>query len=148
MTAPTLWWLMTFALVALELVTGTIYALLVAIGFAVGALAAHLGAAMPTQIVSAAVACMAFVGGWYLRASRRPKARLSDVQIDVGEQDQRAGLERGPNGRGPLPRRHLAGQAGVRRTDRARAAPHRRRAGQFPGRRTHRLMRCRPASHH
>jgi membrane protein implicated in regulation of membrane protease activity len=86
MTAPTLWWLMTFALVALELVTGTIYALLVAIGFAVGALAAHLGAAMPTQIVSAAVACMAFVGGWYLRASRRPKARLSDVQIDVGEQ--------------------------------------------------------------
>ena len=42
MTAPTLWWLMTFLLVALELVTGTIYALLVAIGFAVGALAAHL----------------------------------------------------------------------------------------------------------
>jgi membrane protein implicated in regulation of membrane protease activity len=85
MTAPTLWWLMTFLLVALELVTGTIYALLVAIGFAVGALAAHLGATMPTQIVCAAVACVAFVGGWYLRASRRPKTRLSDVQIDVGE---------------------------------------------------------------
>ena len=85
MTAPTLWWLMTFLLVALELVTGTIYALLVAIGFAVGALAAHLGATMPTQIACAAVACVAFVGGWYLRASRRPKARLSDLQIDVGE---------------------------------------------------------------
>ncbi|MDM0020737.1 NfeD family protein [Variovorax saccharolyticus] len=86
MTAPTVWWLMTFALVALELVTGTIYALLVAIGFAVGALAAHLGAAMPTQIVCAAVACVAFVGGWYLRSSRHPKARLADMQIDVGEQ--------------------------------------------------------------
>lgn len=86
MTAPSVWWLMTFALVALELVTGTIYALLVAIGFAVGALAAHLGASMPTQIVCAAVACVAFVGGWYLRSSRRPKAHLSDMQIDVGEQ--------------------------------------------------------------
>ena len=86
MTAPTVWWLMTFALVALELITGTIYALLVAIGFAVGALAAHLGAAMPTQIVCAAVACVAFVGGWYLRSSRHPKARLADMQIDVGEQ--------------------------------------------------------------
>ena len=86
MTAPTLWWLMTFLLVALELVTGTIYALLVAIGFAVGALAAHLGATMPTQIVCAAVACVAFVGGWYLRSSRHPKARLADMQIDVGEQ--------------------------------------------------------------
>lgn len=85
MTAPTAWWLMTFALVALELVTGTIYALLVAIGFAVGALAAHLGASTPVQIVCAAVACVAFVGGWYLRSSRHPKAQLSDVQIDVGE---------------------------------------------------------------
>lgn len=85
MTAPTVWWLMTFALVALELVTGTIYALLVAIGFAVGALAAHLDAAMPAQIACAAVACVAFVGGWYLRSSRHPKA-MSDMQIDVGEQ--------------------------------------------------------------
>ncbi|MDM0012498.1 NfeD family protein [Variovorax sp. J22P168] len=86
MTAPAVWWLMTFALVALELVTGTIYALLIAIGFAVGAIAAHLGAAMPTQIVCAAVACVAFVGGWYLRRRGRPKASLADMQIDVGEQ--------------------------------------------------------------
>jgi membrane protein implicated in regulation of membrane protease activity len=85
MTAPAAWWLMTFALVALELVTGTIYALLVAIGFAVGAIAAHLGAAPPLQIVCAAIACVAFVGSWYLRVRSRPKARMSDLQIDVGE---------------------------------------------------------------
>lgn len=86
MTAPTFWWLMTFLLLAIELVTGTVYALLVAVGFAVGALAAHLGAALPTQVVCAAVACVAFVGGWYLRSAGRPRARLVDMQIDVGEQ--------------------------------------------------------------
>lgn len=86
MTAPTAWWLMTFALIALELVTGTLYALLVAIGFAVGAIAAHLQASPPVQIVAAAIACVAFVGGWYLRASKRPRPRLADAQIDVGEQ--------------------------------------------------------------
>jgi membrane protein implicated in regulation of membrane protease activity len=86
MTAPAAWWLMTFALIALELATGTIYALLVAIGFAVGAIAAHLGISPPLQIGCAAVACVAFVGSWYLRSRKRPKARLADAQIDVGEQ--------------------------------------------------------------
>ena len=86
MTAPVVWWLMTFALVALELVTGTIYALLIAIGFAVGALAAHLGATTPVQIVCAAIACVAFVGAWYLRRRGRPGPTLADMQIDVGEQ--------------------------------------------------------------
>jgi membrane protein implicated in regulation of membrane protease activity len=84
MSAPAVWWLLTFALVALELATGTIYALLVAIGFAVGALAAHLGASEPVQVVCAAVASVAFVGAWYVRNKGRPKARLADAQLDVG----------------------------------------------------------------
>ena len=84
MSAPAIWWLLTFALVALELVTGTLYALLVAIGFAIGAVAAHLGAGEPVQIVCAAVAALAFVGAWYLRSRGRPKAPPSSAQIDVG----------------------------------------------------------------
>ncbi len=84
MSAPTVWWLLTFALVALELVTGTLYALLVAIGFAIGAVAAHLGASEPVQIVCAAVAALAFVGAWYLRSRKHPKAPPGSAQIDVG----------------------------------------------------------------
>jgi membrane protein implicated in regulation of membrane protease activity len=86
MSAPAIWWLLTFALVALELATGTLYALLVAIGFAFGAVAAHLGASQPVQIVCAAVAAVAFVGGWYLRSRRQPKDPPSSAQIDVGAQ--------------------------------------------------------------
>jgi membrane protein implicated in regulation of membrane protease activity len=86
MSNAAIWWVLTFLLVALELITGTLYALLVAIGFAVGAIAAHFGAGEPTQIACAAVACVAFVGGWYLRASRRPKAPASNAPFDVGAQ--------------------------------------------------------------
>ena len=85
MTVPVVWWVLTLALIALELATGTIYALMIAIGFAVGAVAAHLGAAEPLQIVLAAVACVACVGGWYLAARRRTKASPADAQIDVGQ---------------------------------------------------------------
>jgi len=84
MSSAAIWWVLTFALVALELLTGTLYALLIAIGFGVGAVAAHLGATEPVQIGCAAVACIAFVGAWYLRASRRPKAPASNAQFDVG----------------------------------------------------------------
>lgn len=86
MTVPVVWWVLTLALVALELATGTIYALMIAIGFAVGAIAAHLGAAEPTQIVLAAVACVACVGGWYLVTPRRKKASAADAQIDIGQE--------------------------------------------------------------
>ncbi|TNF61541.1 MAG: NfeD family protein, partial [Burkholderiales bacterium] len=43
MADSTLWWLMTGAAVVLELLTGTFYLLMLAIGLAAGAVAAHLG---------------------------------------------------------------------------------------------------------
>ena len=41
--APSLWWLTVGALVAAELATGTFYLLMLALGAAAGAMAAHAG---------------------------------------------------------------------------------------------------------
>ena len=46
MEHSTLWWLMAGAAVVAELLTGTFYLLMLAIGLAAGALAAHLGVGM------------------------------------------------------------------------------------------------------
>ena len=54
MEHSTLWWLMAGAAVVAELMTGTFYLLMLAIGLAAGALAAHLGMGMEAQLVAAA----------------------------------------------------------------------------------------------
>jgi membrane protein implicated in regulation of membrane protease activity len=51
MAESTVWWLLTGLTVAVELVTGTFYLLMLAIGMAVAALSAHLGASLSTQFV-------------------------------------------------------------------------------------------------
>ena len=55
MAESTIWWLMAGSAVAVELVTGTFYLLMLAIGLASAALAAHLGASITLQFLSAAV---------------------------------------------------------------------------------------------
>jgi membrane protein implicated in regulation of membrane protease activity len=89
MDASTLWWLAAGAVVIAELLTGSFYLLMVAIGLAAGALAAHLGLDMATQTVTAAVVGCATVTGWYLAKRRRPgdpPARADrSVNLDVGE---------------------------------------------------------------
>src|SRR6478735_7202301 len=54
MADSSLWWLLAGAAVAVELVTGTFYLLMLAIGLAAAALAAHSGAGLTTQLVAAA----------------------------------------------------------------------------------------------
>mgnify|MGYP006147005675 CR=1 FL=1 len=54
MADSTLWWLLAGAVVALELFTGTFYLLMLALGMAAGALAAHAGAGLAVQLVVAA----------------------------------------------------------------------------------------------
>ena len=51
----TIWWILAGVSVALELATGTFYLLLLALGFAAGAVGAHLGLGTTAQIVVAAV---------------------------------------------------------------------------------------------
>ena len=84
----TLWWLITGALVAFELLTGTFYLLMFALGAVGGALAAHLGLSVSGQIVCAAVIGGGAVAIWHFRRSRQPPGQPAssnpDVNIDIG----------------------------------------------------------------
>ena len=87
-TASTLWWLATGALVVAELATGTIYLLMLALGAAAGALAAHLGLGTEGQMSTAALLGGGAVGFWHLRRVRHPVALPAsanpDVSLDIG----------------------------------------------------------------
>lgn len=89
MADATVWWLMAGAAVAVELATGTFYLLMLAIGLAAGAIAAHTGAATPFQFVVAAIVGGAAVAGLHLQKRRRPPPgpvhANPDVNQDVGE---------------------------------------------------------------
>jgi membrane protein implicated in regulation of membrane protease activity len=84
----TLWWIAAGLLVAAELATGTFYLLMLALGAAAGALAAHAGAATTAQVVAAALVGGLATGAWHWRRSRLPVAPAAgnrDVNLDIGE---------------------------------------------------------------
>ncbi|MCZ2103100.1 MAG: NfeD family protein [Comamonadaceae bacterium] len=89
LNAPTLWWLATGVVVVTELLSGTFYLLMLAIGLAAGALAAHLGLGTIGQIVVCAVVGSGAVLAAYLVKRRRPgdpSARADrSVNLDIGE---------------------------------------------------------------
>ncbi|MFN3437588.1 MAG: NfeD family protein [Acidovorax sp.] len=89
MEESTIWWLAAGAVVVTELLTGTFYLLMVAVGLVAAALAAHLGLPIALQIVSAAIVGGGAVVAWYLIKKRRPgdpSARADrNVNLDVGE---------------------------------------------------------------
>src|SRR4051812_18614705 len=89
MADSTLWWLLAGAAVAVELLSGTFYLLMLAIGLAAAALAAHAGFSRPAQVAVAALVSVATVGGWhYLRprwAGGRGEAG-DNMDFDAGEQ--------------------------------------------------------------
>jgi membrane protein implicated in regulation of membrane protease activity len=89
MSDSTLWWLLTGAVVALELFSGTFYLLMLAVGTAAGALAAHAGAGTALQLVVAAAVGSAAVIAWYVAKKRKPSdpstRALRSVNLDVGE---------------------------------------------------------------
>ncbi len=84
-----LWWLAAGALVAVELGTGTFYLLMLSLGCAAGAVAAHLGAPAAAQTVLAALLGLGATGAWHLRRQRAPgsapAASNRDVNLDIGE---------------------------------------------------------------
>lgn len=89
MADSTVWWLLAAGVVALELLTGTFFLLMLAVGMAAGAVAAHLGLGLTAQLISAAV-----VGGgaivlwqrWRQRHLSATSARANpDVNLDVGQ---------------------------------------------------------------
>ena len=89
MADSTIWWLLAGVAVAAELVTGTFYLLMISLGLACGALAAHAGVQPQAQLLVAAVASIATVGGWHLWRVRRPDDAPAqanrDVNLDIGE---------------------------------------------------------------
>jgi membrane protein implicated in regulation of membrane protease activity len=91
-SAATWWWVATGVLVAIELATGTFYLLMLAIGTAAAALAAHLGLGTVPQLVTAALVGGGAVAAWHARRARAPAplpaSANRDVNLDIGERVQ------------------------------------------------------------
>ncbi len=89
MQASTIWWVLTGVVIATELATGTIYLLMISVGLAAGAIAAHLGLDLPVQISCAAVVGMVSIFlGRRIRRRRAPQLPAQanpDVNLDIGE---------------------------------------------------------------
>ncbi|MCB1974977.1 MAG: NfeD family protein [Burkholderiaceae bacterium] len=89
MEESTIWWLLAGGMVVAELITGTFYLLMVALGLAAAALVAHAHLPLTGQIVTAAVVGGGAVVTWHFAKRRRPgdpSARADrSVNLDVGE---------------------------------------------------------------
>jgi membrane protein implicated in regulation of membrane protease activity len=89
MADSTLWWLATGGLVAVELITGTFYLLMMALGLAAAALSAHAGVPLTWQWAIASLVGGGTVLVWhrYKRAQPplAPAQSNPDVNMDIGE---------------------------------------------------------------
>ncbi|TAH11726.1 MAG: NfeD family protein [Curvibacter sp.] len=89
MSDPTLWWLIAGAIVTAELLTGTFYLLMLALGAVSAALAAHLGAGLPLQLVLASLVGGGAVVAWHFKRSagraELPAQANPNVNLDIGE---------------------------------------------------------------
>jgi membrane protein implicated in regulation of membrane protease activity len=89
MASSTIWWLIAGGVIVLELLSGTVYLLLLSAGFAAAALSAHAGAGLTTQLVVAAVIGVGAVLAWHTIRRRRPADPPTqanrDVNLDIGE---------------------------------------------------------------
>ena len=89
MSESTIWWLLAGVVVAAELLTGTFYLLMLAVGFAAGALAAYLGFALIGQMLIAAAIGGGGVAAWHWHRSKSPAPVSAnanrDVHLDIGE---------------------------------------------------------------
>jgi membrane protein implicated in regulation of membrane protease activity len=89
MSESTIWWLLAGAAVGIELVTGTFYLLMLAIGLAAAAIASHLGLPLTWQLVTSAVVGGGAVALWHTlrgeQPNKPPAQSNADVHIDIGE---------------------------------------------------------------
>jgi membrane protein implicated in regulation of membrane protease activity len=100
MEDSTVWWLLAGAAVALELLSGSFFLLVVAIAMAAGAIAAHFDATLTQQLLSAALVGGGGTALWYKWRRLHPRklaAQLNpDVNLDIGQSVEVAHWE--PNG--------------------------------------------------
>jgi membrane protein implicated in regulation of membrane protease activity len=84
MSAYIIWWIVAFALVALELTTGTFYLLVYGIAAGAAGIAAWLGLGTVAQLMIAAV--IGIAGTVALKKWRRAEATGADLQdLDIGQ---------------------------------------------------------------
>jgi len=88
MANSTVWWLIAGGAIVIELLSGTVYLLLLAAGFAAAAISAHLGFGTVTQLIVAAVMGVGAGVVWYSIQRKRPPAppieANRDVNLDIG----------------------------------------------------------------
>ena len=91
MSDSTVWWLLTAAAVALELLNGSFYLLMLGIGLTAAALVAHLGAGLTLQLTVAALVGGGAVLFWSQRVRQRSgsgagdSAANADLNLDIGQ---------------------------------------------------------------
>jgi len=93
----TLWWIIAGVLVLAELLSGSFYLLMLALGAVLGALSAHAGFDPVAQSVIAALCSSAFVFACYLLRRRVGDQRAAgdrSLHLDVGETLQIDGWSR------------------------------------------------------
>ena len=99
MAEPTLWWLLAGAVVAVELLTGTFYLLMIAFGLVAAATVAHLGAGVEVQTLAAAVLGGGAVVAWHLKRDRSrtelPAQANAALTAAFAPRPDRAGVRQG-----------------------------------------------------
>ena len=89
MADSSIWWLLTGVAVAAELMTGTFYLLMFALGLAAAAIAAHMGLGLASQLVIAAIVGGGAVVAWHLLRGKKSVGKSaefnSDVNMDIGQ---------------------------------------------------------------
>jgi len=90
MNQATFWWIACGGLIAVELATGTFYLLMLALGAAAAALAAHLGLGGTAQMLAAALVGGTAVSLWHVRQLKQrraqpPASANPDINIDIGQ---------------------------------------------------------------
>ncbi|MBL8328787.1 MAG: NfeD family protein [Rubrivivax sp.] len=88
-SAATGWWLLAGVLVAAEMLTGTFYLLMLAVGGAAAALAAHAGLGFSAQVVAGALVGGGATAAWHFKRARQPQSAPveanADAHLDIGQ---------------------------------------------------------------
>lgn len=77
------WWVAAGVLIGAEMFTGTVYLLVIALGAAAGAVAAHLQLNPTLQMTIASAVGMAGVLIWFLWCSRKKPAQLAQLAAEA-----------------------------------------------------------------
>jgi membrane protein implicated in regulation of membrane protease activity len=89
MPESSVWWIATGVVVAAELLSGTFYLLMLAVGLAAAAIAAHLGLSTTAQLLVAAGFGGGAVYAWHVKKVRGhlelPAQANPNVNLDIGE---------------------------------------------------------------